>query len=78
MNEHDDLVARSERALAGNLHAKAGAEADKLARQNKLFVRDRIALLFAEGSFVEDGLLANTMALPPLLFFGTRWLPSMP
>ena len=58
MNEHDDLVARSERARAGNLHK----EADKLARQGKLFVRDRLALRFDEGSFVEDGLLANTLA----------------
>ncbi|KAA3641580.1 MAG: acyl-CoA carboxylase subunit beta, partial [Armatimonadetes bacterium] len=30
---------------------------DKLATQGKLFVRDRIALLVDEGSFVEDGLL---------------------
>ena len=58
MNEHEDLLARTERARAGNLHR----EGDKLARQNKLFVRDRLALLFDEGAFVEDGLLANTMA----------------
>lgn len=32
---------------------------DKLATQNKLFVRDRIDLLVDEGSFVEDGLLAR-------------------
>ncbi len=49
---------RASRALAGNLDR----ERAKLARQNKLFVRDRIALLVDEGSFVEDGLLANTMA----------------
>jgi len=53
---------RIERALAGNLEVNGGREADKLARQNKLFVRDRIALLVDDGSFVEDGLLANTMA----------------
>jgi acetyl-CoA carboxylase carboxyltransferase component len=47
-----------ERALAGN-HAK---EADKLALQNKLFVRDRLELLLDAGSFVEDGLLANALA----------------
>ncbi|MGD9997405.1 MAG: acyl-CoA carboxylase subunit beta [Ilumatobacteraceae bacterium] len=41
---------------------QGGREAAKLARQNKLFVRDRIALLADEGSFVEDGLLANTLA----------------
>ena len=36
--------------------------AAKLAAQNKLYVRDRIALLFDEGSFVEDGQLANALA----------------
>jgi acetyl-CoA carboxylase carboxyltransferase component len=49
---------RSARALRGNL-AKEGA---KLARQNKLFVRDRIAHLVDPDTFVEDGLLANTTA----------------
>jgi acetyl-CoA carboxylase carboxyltransferase component len=58
VNEHDDLRERITRAHSGNLHR----EADKLARQNKLFVRDRLALLFDPGSFVEDGLLANTLA----------------
>ena len=53
-----DLARLTERALAGNL-AKVG---DKLAAQNKLFVRDRLALLLDEGSFVEDGLLANNRA----------------
>jgi acetyl-CoA carboxylase carboxyltransferase component len=51
-----DRAAR--RALQGNL-AKEG---EKLARQGKLFVRDRLALLLDEGSFVEDGLLANASA----------------
>ncbi|MEZ5176111.1 MAG: acyl-CoA carboxylase subunit beta [Acidimicrobiia bacterium] len=32
---------------------------EKLAEQGKLFVRDRIALLTDDGSFVEDGLLAR-------------------
>jgi acetyl-CoA carboxylase carboxyltransferase component len=45
----------TERARQGNL-AKEG---EKLARQNKLFVRDRLRLLLDEGSFVEDALLAN-------------------
>jgi acetyl-CoA carboxylase carboxyltransferase component len=54
----EDLEALTTRALAGNLHK----EAEKLARQNKLFVRERLALLLDEGSFVEDGLLANAMA----------------
>ena len=61
MNEHEDLLARSARALTGNLHTRGGAESEKLARQHKLFVRDRLALLFDEGTFVEDGLLANTL-----------------
>jgi acetyl-CoA carboxylase carboxyltransferase component len=33
--------------------------AAKLAEQNKLYVRDRIAMLFDEGTFVEDAQLAN-------------------
>jgi len=49
---------RASRALQGNL----GKEGAKLARQNKLFVRDRIALLIDASTFIEDGLLANTMA----------------
>lgn len=44
------------------MRINAGRETDKLARQHKLFVRDRIALLVDPGSFVEDGLLANTLA----------------
>ena len=36
--------------------------AAKLASQNKLYVRERIALLFDEGSFVEDGRFANSMS----------------
>ena len=48
----------SERARQGNL--ERGAE--KLASENKLFVRDRLALLLDEGSFVEDALLANASA----------------
>ena len=54
----DDLEQRTERARSGNLHK----EAEKLARQHKLFVRDRIALLCDKESFVEDGLLANAAA----------------
>jgi len=36
--------------------------AAKLDRDRKLFVRDRLALLFDEDTFVEDGLLANARA----------------
>jgi acetyl-CoA carboxylase carboxyltransferase component len=43
------------RALRGNLE-RGG---DKLAAQNKLFVRDRIDRLCDPGTFVEDQLLAN-------------------
>ncbi len=53
-----DLAAAAARALAGN-RANVG---DKLERQRKLFVRERLALLLDEGSFVEDGLLANAAA----------------
>lgn len=41
------------------LPAKAKA---KLEKEGKLFVRDRIALLFDDDSFVEDGRYANAMA----------------
>src|SRR5712691_11054716 len=59
MSTESERVAHvTERALAGNL-AKG---ADKLAEQGKLFVRDRLALLLDDGSFVEDGLLANALA----------------
>ncbi|MBA2279797.1 MAG: acyl-CoA carboxylase subunit beta [Actinomycetota bacterium] len=54
----EDIAAAGERALKGNLHK----EGEKLARQGKLFVRDRLALLLDEGSFVEDALLANASA----------------
>ena len=54
----DDLDAVVDRAQRGNLHK----EAAKLARQGKLFVRDRLKLLLDPGSFVEDGLLANASA----------------
>ncbi|HLM65241.1 MAG TPA: acyl-CoA carboxylase subunit beta [Acidimicrobiales bacterium] len=57
-HEADQLARLTGRALAGNL-ANVG---DKLAAQGKLFVRDRLALLLDEGSFVEDGLLANNAA----------------
>jgi methylmalonyl-CoA decarboxylase subunit alpha len=55
---HDSLAAKAA-ALQSNL-ATGGAE--KLERDKKMFVRDRVALLVDEGSFVEDGLLANAAA----------------
>jgi acetyl-CoA carboxylase carboxyltransferase component len=53
-----------ERLAAAYLASDAPPEKAKakLDSQNKLFVRDRIALLFDEGSFVEDGRYANAMA----------------
>src|SRR6266508_2717723 len=55
----DDRVHKHvERALQGNLEK----ERDKLARQNKMFVRDRLAYLLDPDSFAEDGLLANALA----------------
>jgi acetyl-CoA carboxylase carboxyltransferase component len=63
MTDGDDQAKRlssaAERAVQGNLHK----EAEKLARQGKLFVRDRIDLLCDPGTFVEDGLLANASAV---------------
>ncbi len=42
---------------------KGGAEKyhEKLAEQNKMFVRDRLAYLLDEGTFVEDGLLTRSL-----------------
>ena len=54
MNEID---AARERTLAPSERSAA-----KLAAAGKLFVRDRIGRLFDEGSFVEDGQLANALA----------------
>jgi methylmalonyl-CoA decarboxylase subunit alpha len=54
----EDLKRAMERAPKGNLDTQGA----KLAQQGKLFVRDRIDLLIDEGTFVEDGLLANALA----------------
>ena len=63
MSEHHEAAVKRlrdamVRAPKGNL----ATGADKLAAQHKLFVRDRIALLVDDGTFVEDGLLANATA----------------
>ena len=61
----DDRVADVRRRLnaahasSASLTEKAKAKLDS---QGKMFVRDRIELLFDEGSFVEDGRYANSMA----------------
>src|SRR5689334_23257770 len=54
-----DAIKAKADALESNL-ATGGAE--KLERDKKLFVRDRIALLVDPDSFVEDALLANASA----------------
>ncbi len=51
-----EVLAAREATLAPSKSAAA-----KLAAQHKLYVRDRIALLFDEGSFLEDGQLANAL-----------------
>lgn len=60
MSAHDhfkDVAAAREATLRPTDKA-----AEKLASQNKLYVRDRLALLFDEGTFVEDAQLANAQA----------------
>ncbi|MGL4175988.1 MAG: acyl-CoA carboxylase subunit beta [Dermatophilaceae bacterium] len=56
-----DVRARLEKAREASSAATEKAAA-KLASQHKLYVRDRIALLLDEGSFVEDGRYANALA----------------
>src|SRR6187551_3568052 len=53
----DSISAARARTLSPTERAAA-----KLRVANKLFVRDRIALLFDDSTFVEDGQLANAMA----------------
>ena len=61
----DPRVADVRRRLSA-AHAASAAPPEsalvKLASQNKLYVRQRISLLFDEGSFVEDGRYANAMS----------------
>ena len=52
-----EVAAAREATLAPSEKAAA-----KLKSQNKLFVRDRIRLLFDDGTFIEDGQLANAQA----------------
>src|SRR6187455_3310188 len=52
----DRISAARDRTLSPTERAAA-----KLSSANKLFVRDRIALLFDDWTFVEDGQLANAM-----------------
>ncbi len=56
-----DVRARLE-AAHGASAAPTEKAAAKLESQHKLYVRDRLALLLDEGSFVEDGRYANALA----------------
>ncbi len=56
-----DLRRRMNEAYDASAQLPEKAKA-KLDREGKMFVRDRISLLFDEGSFVEDGRYANSMA----------------
>jgi acetyl-CoA carboxylase carboxyltransferase component len=58
MAELDDkLHAARERILRGG----ADKYHEKNKQQGKLFARERLRLLLDEGSFVEDGMLANNL-----------------
>jgi acetyl-CoA carboxylase carboxyltransferase component len=56
-----DVRQRLNRAWSASQTAPEKAQA-KLDSQGKIYVRDRIALLFDAGSFVEDGRYANALA----------------
>jgi acetyl-CoA carboxylase carboxyltransferase component len=58
VSDYERVGEHEERARQGNL----AKEAEKLARQGKLFVRDRLSLLLDADSLVEDALLANALA----------------
>ena len=53
---------RDRRRPATARSAPSERAAAKLAAAGKLFVRDRVALLFDAGTFIEDGQLANALA----------------
>jgi acetyl-CoA carboxylase carboxyltransferase component len=59
MSESSAASAAEQRAATLRPSEPAAA---KLAAQGKLYVRDRVALLLDEGTFVEDGQLANALA----------------
>jgi len=60
----ENQVHRIEQATTRALNGNLASGGEKLAKQNKLFVRDRIAMLCDEGSFIEDQLLANSAYAP--------------
>ena len=55
---NEQLEAKLEEIFAGG-HPKYH---EKLKEQNKLFVRDRLELLFDDGKYTEDGRFANCEA----------------
>ena len=58
----DDVRARLNTAYRATDAPLTDDAAAKLDKQGKLYVRDRIALLVDDGSFVEDGRYANALA----------------
>ncbi|HSG79877.1 MAG TPA: carboxyl transferase domain-containing protein, partial [Acidimicrobiia bacterium] len=58
MSEYDRFEEAAEVARRGGPEKYR----DRLPASGKLFVRDRIALLCDDGSFIEDGLLANALS----------------
>ena len=62
MTDMVDAAARLRTAMARAARGNLDTQGSKLAKQNKMFVRDRINLLIDPGTFVEDGLLANAVA----------------
>ena len=64
--ENGDPRVADVRVRLNAAHAASAAPppkaAAKLESQNKLYVRERISLLFDEGSFVEDGRFANAIS----------------
>ena len=63
MSDHHDRIRLATQRAAEGGPAKYH---EKLRDQGKLFVRDRVALLCDEGSFVEDSKLANALDEPDL------------
>ncbi len=59
----DDLQASTDELTARVRQGGAARYHEANAAKGKLFVRERIALLVDDGSFVEDGLLANALAV---------------
>ncbi|GIN19040.1 MAG TPA: acyl-CoA carboxylase subunit beta [Bacillus bacterium] len=56
--DRDILLERKNVVLAGGSQKYH----EKLKRQNKMFVRDRLSILFDEGRYQEDGMFANYQA----------------